>query len=196
MADKTLVGKEYGLQFSEKTLKAWAASNWDVIFNPPQKISRSSRGWFMIVFSKKYQVTSVLQKSCFIDSSPIFLKLWSPTFDTANERLDSIPIWIRMSGLLPHLWNEKCLQAIGNHLGEFLSTYMGFIDSWEMAVARILILLNIREGLKEYLNLTDLERTRVQILDYEGVPFCCSRCHEYGHIIKECKSSSKGHKNP
>jgi hypothetical protein len=91
---------------------------------------------------------------------------------------------------------KNAFQAIGNHLGEFLAADMGFIDSGEMVVARILVLLNIREGLKEYLNLTDLGRTRVQILDYEGVPFRCRRCHEYGHIIKDCKSSSKGHRNP
>jgi hypothetical protein len=64
-----------------------------------------------------------------------------------------------------------------------------------MSVARILVLLNIREGLKEFLNLTDLGRTRVQILDYEGVPFHCRRCHEYGHIVKDCKSTMKERRN-
>jgi hypothetical protein len=64
-----------------------------------------------------------------------------------------------------------------------------------MAVARILVLLNIREGLKEFLNLTDLGRTRVQILDYKGIPFHCRICHEYGHIIKDYNYSSRGHIN-
>jgi hypothetical protein len=60
-------------------------------------------------------------------------------------------------------------------------------------VERILVSLNIREGLWEFLNLTDLGQTRVQILDYEGVPFRCRRCHEYGHIVMDCKKSSRGH---
>jgi hypothetical protein len=192
MVDKTLVGKAYGRQFSEKMLKAWAASTWDAIYNLPPKINCLSRGYFMLTFLDKPQAISVLQKSCFIDSSPILLKLWSPTFDVDNERLDSIPIWVCLPGLPPHLWNEKCFQAIENHLGEFLVVDMGSIDSGEMDVARILVLLNIREGLKEYLNLTDLGRTTVQILDYEGIPFRCRRCHEYGHIIKDCKSNLKG----
>jgi hypothetical protein len=72
---------------------------------------------------------------------------------------------------------------------------MGFLESREMSMARILVLLNIREGLQKFLNLTDLRRTRVQILDYEGVPFRCRRCHEYGNIVKELKNSMRGHKN-
>jgi len=101
----------------------------------------------MLTFAKKFQAYSVLQRSWFIDSSPILLKLWNPTFDTENERLDSIPIWVRLLGLPPHLWNEKCFQAIGNHLGEFITADMSFLDTGEMAVARILVLLNVREGL-------------------------------------------------
>jgi hypothetical protein len=69
---------------------------------------------------------------------------------------------------------------------------MGFIESGEMSVARILVSLNIREGLREFLNLTDLGRTRVQILDYEGVPFRCRRCHEYGHVFMDCQNSCRG----
>ena len=25
-----------------------------------------------------------------------------------------------------------------------------------------------------------------QMLDYEHIPFRCKRCHEYGHMFKEC----------
>ena len=84
------------------------------------------------------------------------MKLRNPTFDAASERLDSIPIWVQLLGLPPHLWSEKCFQAIENFLGEFLAADMGFIDTGEMSVARILVSLNIREGLREFLNLTDM----------------------------------------
>ena len=69
---------------------------------------------------------------------------------------------------------------------------MRFIDTREMSVEIIMVSLNIGEGLREFLNLTDLRRTRVQILDYEGEPFRCRRCHEYGHIVMDCKKSSRG----
>jgi hypothetical protein len=52
-------------------------------------------------------------------------------------------------------------------------------------MARILVLLNIKEGLTKFLNLKYLGRTRAQMLDYEWVPFRCRRFHEYGHIVKD-----------
>jgi hypothetical protein len=53
MTYKTLLGKSYSRQFSEKTLKSWDAENWNAIYNPPPKISRLSRGWFMLDFFRK-----------------------------------------------------------------------------------------------------------------------------------------------
>jgi hypothetical protein len=195
MTNKILVGKAYGRQFNKKSLKTWAVSNWDHLYNPPPKINQLSRGWFMLTFSEHSHAYSVLQKIWFIDSSPILLKLRNPTLNVDNERLDSIPIWVQLPGLSSHLWNKKCFQAIGNHLGYFITTDTGFLETGEMVVARILVLLNLREGLKEFLNLTDLGITRVQILAYEGIPFRCKRCHEYRHIIKDCNYNSRGHKN-
>jgi hypothetical protein len=50
---------------------------------------------------------------------------------------------------------------------------------------RILVLLNIKEGLTKFLKLKYLGRTRVQMLYYEWVPLRCRRFHEYGHIVKD-----------
>jgi hypothetical protein len=56
-------------------------------------------------------------------------------------------------------------------------------------VARILVSLNFREGFLGELNLISGEKSLKQILDYEGVPFRCRRCHQYGHIANECSLS-------
>jgi hypothetical protein len=46
----------------------------------------------MIKFVEVTQADLVLQKGWSIDSSPVLLKRWDPTFDASSERLDSIPI--------------------------------------------------------------------------------------------------------
>jgi hypothetical protein len=117
----------------------------------------------MIIFVDPTQALEALHTSWTIDSSPVLMKPWNPTFDASCERLDSIPIWVRLPGLPPHLWSESCFKALRNFLGEYISADMSFLASGNMVVARILVSLNIREGLREFINLTDLGRTRVQI---------------------------------
>lgn len=53
-------------------------------------------------------------------------------------------------------------------------------------MAHILVYLETQEGLEEKITLKLRHYTRIHILDYEGVPLCCRRCHKVGHIYKEC----------
>ena len=62
-------------------------TNWDVSFNHPPKISHMSIGWFMLILSYQSQAMTILQKIWFMDSSPILMKLWNPTFDVPSERI-------------------------------------------------------------------------------------------------------------
>ena len=81
---------------------------------------------------------------------------------------------------------------LGNYLGSYLDAYMSFIDLGEMALARIVVSLNLREGLLGELNLISGEKSLKQFLDYEGVPFRCRRNHQYVHIQNECTLSFQG----
>ena len=64
---------------------------------------------------------------------------------------------------------------------------MTYEETEQRKVARILVNLNVREGLGEEMDLTWGDYTYAQKLDYENIPFRCRRCHQYGHLIKNCK---------
>jgi hypothetical protein len=64
---------------------------------------------------------------------------------------------------------------------------MTFKESKQRKVARILVNLNIREGLGKEFDLSWGGYTYNQKLDYKNIPFRCRRCHQYGHLIKSCK---------
>ena len=121
----------------------------------------------------------------------MLLKPWHPLFDASRERVDSIPLWVRLPGLPLHYWTEEHLCGIGNTIGVFLEADLSFFKSNLRWVARILVMLNIREGLAESLNLRWGQFVIKQILDYEKVPFHCRRCHVYGHPAYECGSPSR-----
>jgi hypothetical protein len=64
---------------------------------------------------------------------------------------------------------------------------MSFLSMGKMLVSCILVSLNIRRGLVEEIKLSWGEKSYMQKLDYEGIPFRCRRCHKHGHIASECQ---------
>ena len=53
-------------------------------------------------------------------------------------------------------------------------------------MARILVNLNVREGLVKDLMLSWGPLHIKQLLDYENIPFQCRRFHAYGHPVSNC----------
>jgi len=163
MANKYVVGK---------TIKVWAAFSSGSTHNPPPlHIRRLSHGWFLIIFAEAKQSSQALTGSWTIDSSLVLLKLWDPTFNASCKIMDSFPILVRLPRLPPHLWSVKVFQSIGNLMGTYLDFYFSFRETGDMALACILVSLNIRGGLRKEHNITDMGRSRTQILDYEDIPF-------------------------
>lgn len=64
-------------------------------------------------------------------------------------------------------------------------------DTGFLALAHILVHLDTREGLVESYLLQMGDITRRKILDYEGIPFCYYKCHEVGHLYKDCPRISR-----
>jgi hypothetical protein len=73
-----------------------------------------------------------------------------------------------------HLWNEKYLLAIGNSLGRFICVDSKMLTGSDKKLARILVEIDIHEGLLETLDIDWRGHLTRQKLDYLGVPFRCS----------------------
>jgi hypothetical protein len=115
------------------------------------------------------------------------LKPWIPLFDARRERLDKIPFWVRLSLFPLQFWSLEDFKAIENFLGGVLDADLTFEETKTRKVARILVILNFREELGEEVDLRWGRYTHTQKLDYENAPFRCRRCHQYGHLIMNCK---------
>ena len=121
-----------------------------------------------------------------LNHSPVLLKPWHPLFDASRERVNKIPIWVRLPGLPLHFWDTLHFRQIGDILGNYLEADLSFMETHYKQVARILVELNILEGLPETIHLVWGPDSITQLLDYENVPFRCRRCHAYGHHVSEC----------
>ena len=46
--------------------------------------------------------------------------------------------------------------------------------------------MDVYGALPEAISLEFKDEEWIQNIDYEQIPFRCRRCHEHGHLIKEC----------
>ena len=61
--------------------------------------------------------------------------------------MNLVSIWVRMSRMSMHYWYEEHFINIGNIIGTFIVVYLSFKETKLLRVARILVNINIREGL-------------------------------------------------
>ena len=99
---------------------------------------------------------------------------------------------VRLPHLPLNLWHPKVLEAIGNCLGVFLKADLSYMQTGRRTVAWILVGLQIYKGLANRLPIQYTSGMHVQLLDYEGLPFRCHCCHEWGHLVAECKKGAYG----
>ena len=92
-------------------------------------------------------------------------------FDASKERVDVLPIWVRMPALPLHFWDLYHFKRIGDIIGTFLEADLSFRETNEKKVVRILVNINLREVLAESINLEWGSEIIPQLLDYENVSF-------------------------
>ena len=95
--------------------------------------------------------------------------------------------WSAISSVTPTFFS-----LLRNHTGEFVDADYSYKLTREMAVVCILVLLDLREGLALEVCLNMEYGDVNQILDYEGVPFHCHRCHSVAHLVAQCDRPFSG----
>ena len=52
--------------------------------------------------------------------------------------------------------------------------------------------MNIAEPLPKFVKVEYHDEIWQQPIDYEHIPFRCRRCHDYGHLFRECPQNREG----
>ena len=123
---------------------------------------------------------------------PIVLRRWSPIFDASQAKTGKEPIWVKLSRMAFELCTLTFFRLLRYHMGENIDVDYSYKHPKEMAMARILVLLDLREGPSPDVCLDTKYGKMTQILDYEGVPFHCHRCHSMEHLVAQCDRSFIG----
>ena len=91
-----------------------------------------------------------------------------------------------MYSLPTEYWKEEILTNIGNTLGNFIKVSEKTRHRWYTTYSRICIYLDISHDILDRIALSWDEEDWFQAIDDEKIHFRCKRCHEHGHVFRDC----------
>lgn len=152
-----------------------------------------AKGFFTVIFVNLEDKERIFEEGpYFMNNAGLFMRHWEERYNPDAEKLLAAPVWVRLFGLPSEFWNPEILEGIGNSIGAFVkvaeSTKRGKFTSY----ARICVYMNIAEPLPEFVEVEYHDEIWQQPLDYEHIPFRCRKCHEYGHLYRECPQNREG----
>jgi hypothetical protein len=80
------------------------------------------------------------------------------------------------------MWSTKVLKISGNGIGKFLDLEENFSTNVDKRVVRILVEIDLCEGLLEEFEISWGKWNFTQDLDYWDIPFRYMSCHIVAHI--------------
>lgn len=190
MRDHALIGKFIGIWPNEKALRAWINVKW----HPKGHITLhlGPKGFFTAVFNCLEDRNRVFKGGpYFFNSVGLFLREWIEQFNLDKEDLSWVSVWIRLYSLPSEYWEEDSLKAIGKVLGDFVKVAEDTKTQRYTSYARICIYMDLKQPLPDTVSLFHEDVECIQLIDYEHFPFRCRKCHELGHLFRDCPLNSK-----
>jgi hypothetical protein len=185
MRDHTLVGKFLGLWPSERDLIKWIQYWWKP--KGHYELQLVSKGFFTIILHNLEDRTRIFDGGPYIfNSAGLFLRFWTERFSPEKEDFSHAPVWIHLYSLPQEFWLEEVLASIGNTIGIYVKYLEATKQRRYTSYARICVYLNIEKPLPGTIVLKYQDEDWIQTIDYEHIPFRCRKCHEHGHLFREC----------
>jgi hypothetical protein len=185
MQDHALIGKFLGLWPSERDLIKWIQYWWRP--KGHYDLQLGSKGFFTIILHNLEDRNRIFDGGpYFFNSAGLFLRFWTEKFRPEQEDFSHAPVWIRLYSLPQEFWLEEVLAGIGNTIGIYVKSSEATKQRRYTSYARICVYLNIANALPGSITLEYQDEDWAQTIDYEHIPFRCRKCHEHGHLFREC----------
>jgi len=166
-------------------LHGWITSKW----KPKGQVTLQlgPKGFFTAIFNCLEDKSRIFEGGpYFFNSSGLYLREWKERFDLDKEDFSWDPFWIRMYSLPAEYWKEETLRDIGNNLGTFIKASEETKTRRYTSYARIYVQMHLTKDLADSVSLFHDDFEWIQTLDYEHIPFRCRKCHEHGHLFRDC----------
>jgi hypothetical protein len=190
MKTHALICKFMGLWPTEKMLRNWIKYHWKP--SGEVELHLGSKGFFTAVFMNLEDRDKVFEGGAYFHASAgLYIRPWKENFSPEKETFKNVPVWLRLYSLPLDYWLPSTFEAIGNKLGKYVKTSEATLKGRYTSYARICIEMDVSGALPEAISLEFRDEEWIQSIDYEQIPFRCRRCHEHGHLLRECPLNKK-----
>ncbi|KAJ9145661.1 hypothetical protein P3X46_028018 [Hevea brasiliensis] len=139
--------------------------------------------YFLVNFADKMDhYKSLLKGPWLARGHCLTVQPWSFQFDTSNENLSSVLVWVRFPNMPLHLYHKKVLRTIAGLIDMLVKINYNTMDVVRGKFARIAISVDLTKPLLAKFSVED----RVQIVEYEGLQNECFTCGGYDHSKEFC----------
>ncbi|GJU37406.1 retrotransposon protein, putative, ty1-copia subclass [Tanacetum coccineum] len=202
----TAYGFFFGKKVAYPVVAKYVRNTWGK-YGLVRSMFSSSTRLFSFQFSFMDRLDAMLENGpWFIGNNPLILKKWHPNENLLTEDVSTVPVWVKLHGVLVTTFSEYSLSAITTKLGTplMLDSYTSDIcmQSWSSSsYARVMIELRADVELKYNIVMAMPKITREGhytcnvCVEYEWKPPRCSSCKVFRHIHEECpKNTGAGEK--
>jgi hypothetical protein len=190
MKTHALICKFMGLWPTERTLRNWIKYQWKP--SGEVELHLGSKGFFTTVFMNLEDRDKVFEGGAYFHASAgLYMRPWKENFSPEKETFKNVPVWLRFYSLPLDYWFSSTFEEIRNKLGKYVKTSEATLKGRYTSYARICIEMDVSGALPEAISLEFRDEEWIQSIDYEQIPFRCRRCHEHGHLIRECPLNKK-----
>ncbi|CAN1311984.1 hypothetical protein LINPERPRIM_LOCUS28526 [Linum perenne] len=179
---KALVVKVMEKSFAFATVKRRLDSIWGR--NGNIQAADISNSFFLVRFADEEDY----QRAAFGGPWKIFdyyfsVARWSPNFNE-EEPIKTILMWVRLSKLPIHFFNELAVSRIGNAIGRTVRLDLATSEGARARYARVCVEVDLTKPLLGKYMIED----RTFHVEYESLERICFNCGIYGHQIDDCSS--------
>lgn len=190
MAEQAIICRFMGIWPTERALCQWIRQVWKP--KGDVQLHLGARGFFTVVFTSIEDKDRVFEGGpYFLASAGLYMRPWLPNFVPEKESFTCVPVWIKLFSLPIDYWGMNALRQIGNKLGRFIKASEATLQKRYTSCARICVEMDVSGALHEGVWLDYRDEEYFQALDYEHIPFRCRKCHEHGHLIRDCPLNQK-----
>jgi hypothetical protein len=165
----------------------WLEQTWLPVIGYVPEVFFLTKGWFRFLCNCPEDVALLLEGTWVNGTNSLMLKKWRVAFNPETKYFSFCHFWVLLSGLPLFFWNEGALLGIGNALGKFLMVDRVNLGASSRKVCKVLVEMDIHQGLSETLDIEWRGLHFRQSLDYLGIPLRYSYCRSTTHLIRDCK---------